>query len=506
MIVGAWFLAASAASLDLLEVGGAYGTPAATNPSALWWNPAGLSVRGGTQLLIEGAPTFGALKADRANPDYGELGQFDGFPETYDYAGPERFSSIGVVPFFGVSSDFGLDGLGVGLGLYVPTAKSAKTDQAWGPHRFAAREASIRAAHVSLGASYRVKELLAFGISGSIVDSSFSATTDASVLPNLAWTVNQVTGGGDLPGYYQDGLIEQRDYTSTLYLGGIDGALHDRTMTFGGGLYLTPTESIGISLAYNHGVRLEHEGDVALTFECPPEADTSGRSAAEDSGTCNTTVTGGTATVAYRLPSRIHLGVAWLPVERVRLEAMGAWVGWSVVQDYAVDPNVSPAYFPGRDFSFTRPTAEIVSQDRLIARNLRNSFWIGLDGKVDLREDLTVGGRITFDRAATPIAYVSASNIDADTVILQAMGQYRPVRQLGVGLSYSFAASGARTVTNSAFSQDIARANPDSPDYYDRKDAIDRAWYPSANGRYALGIHRIGVSVQGRFGGANTGL
>ena len=47
-----WGGAAGAASLDLLEVGGAFGTPAATNPTAIWWDPAGIAVHGGTQVYV----------------------------------------------------------------------------------------------------------------------------------------------------------------------------------------------------------------------------------------------------------------------------------------------------------------------------------------------------------------------------------------------------------------------------------------------------------------------
>lgn len=503
-----WISSALGAGLDLLEVGGAFGTPAATNPTAIWWNPAGLAIHGGTQIYAEGAPTFGGVRADRANPDYGELGGFDGFPSSYDYGGEETFSSVGVVPFLGASTDFGLEGLGVGLALFVPTARSASTDEAWGPNRFAAREGSIRAAHLALGASYRIAELVGIGVSGSLVDSSWYGESDASALPDLVWTVENYVD--PLPEYYEDGLIEQQDYTTTVTLGGLDpdgghGALTDRTFTFGAGVYVTPTEVLGISLAWNQGVKLANEGDVTFRFQCPPDADVNGQAAATDSGLCDTTIHG-TTTLAYELPSRLHVGVALLPVDRVRLELMGAWVGWSVLDDYVVTPLVSPADIPAVDAAHASPAALILNRERLLARGARDSFWVGFDGKVDLAEELTVGGRVTFDRAAIPTEYVTASNIDADAVILQATTQYRPVAQLGLGLSYSYAASGAREVTDSVFSQDIARADPTSSDFYDSKDAIDRTFYPSANGTYALGIHRIGVSVQARFGGSSSSL
>ena len=98
---------AHAASLDLIEVGGAWGTPAATNPTALWWNPAGLAVGGGTQVHVEVAPTIGTVTAARDNPDYGELDPTyfaEGYPESYDYSGTDTLRYVGAVPFVGVSS------------------------------------------------------------------------------------------------------------------------------------------------------------------------------------------------------------------------------------------------------------------------------------------------------------------------------------------------------------------------------------------------------------------
>lgn len=510
MLILSWSLGASAASLDLLEVGGAYGTVAATNPSALWWNPAGLAVGGGTQILVEAAPTFGGLNVDRTNPDYGTLQEFPGYPTTYDYSGSERYSSIGVVPFVGVSSDLTVPGLGLGLGLYVPTGKAAASDEEWGASRYAAREGSIQTLHTSLGASYRIRELVSLGLSGSLVTSRWYGNSDASVYPDLAEKVRD-TLGGTLPETYQDGYIEDQAYTATLVLGGAEdggghGVLTDTTFTFGGGVYVTPTDRLGISLAWNQGVSLDHEGAVSFQFQCPPEYDEDSFAAATDGGTCNTTIPG-EATLAYKLPSRLHAGVAFLPVDRVRLEVMGAWVGWHVLQDYKVDILVNPSDVPVEDSQFALATAELLRQDRLLARGAKDSFWVGLDGKVEVEEHVTVGGRFTFDKAAIPTEYVSASNIDADTFLLEGMTQIRPVPRLGVGLSYSYAASAARTVTNSVFSQDLDGASALSDNYYKLDDAIDRTFYPSTNGTYALGIHRIGVSVHARLGkSSGTGL
>jgi long-subunit fatty acid transport protein len=504
--------AAGAASLDLLEVGGAFGTPAATNPTAVWWNPAGLAVHGGTQVYAEGAPTFGGVKVDRPNPDYGAVTltpemEAAGFPASYAYGGEETFRSTAVVPFLGASSDFGVDGLGVGLAVLVPSGRGASSTAQDGPNRYAIREGMILAPRVSLGAAYQVKDLVAFGLSGSVVRSSFYADSDVSTYPDVAEFARDALGG-TLPPEFQDAWIEDPNYGATLVLGGAEkggghGSLTDTALTFGGGIYLTPLDGkLGISLAWNQGVKLTNTGTSTFAFGCPPTFDNTARSAAEDAGLCDAVVPAET-TVSYQLPSRLHVGVALLPVDRVRLELMGAWVGWGVFDDYDVTLTVNPDDIDSPlGAGAAGQVATLLSQERKQARGARDTFWVGLDGKVDLSELVLVGARATFDRSALPTSYVSGNNLDADTMLLQALTQLRPSPKVGIGLSYTYALSGAREVTDSVFSQDLARANATNPDYYVTTPAVNRTFYPTANGMYALDVHRLGVSLQGRFGGA----
>ena len=86
---------AQAASLDNLEMGGPWGTPAATDATAVWWSPAGLAMGHGTRVLIEGAPTFAVINVDRSDP----------------HGGPDQIRLQGAVPFAGVATDLGLHGL-----------------------------------------------------------------------------------------------------------------------------------------------------------------------------------------------------------------------------------------------------------------------------------------------------------------------------------------------------------------------------------------------------------
>ena len=61
-------LNAHAGSLDVLEVGGLWGTPAATGPTAVWFNPAALGFERGTRFLVEATPALGGFQLDRDEP------------------------------------------------------------------------------------------------------------------------------------------------------------------------------------------------------------------------------------------------------------------------------------------------------------------------------------------------------------------------------------------------------------------------------------------------------
>lgn len=500
---------ARGASLDLLEVGGLYGTPGATNPSALWWNPAGLAVGGGHQLLIELAPTFAKVTGERTNPDYGEIEPIDTFPAEYDYSGTDTLSFSGVVPFVGVSSDLTVPGLGVGLGMMVPYAHGGNSDQEWGANRYAIREGSVQALHLTAGASYQLLDKIAAGVSFSFVDSTWYANTDSPTYPDLAWQIADEIGLTEPPPAYQDGYIEGQGYTSTLIFGGeradgTHGALKDQTFTLGAGLYVTPIgDKLGISVAFNKGVDLEHEGDLTMKFQCPPDYDTAARFGTERAGLCTATggaVFEGRGTIGYALPSRFHLGVVVSPIERVRVEAMGAYVMWSAFTDFEIGTEISPDQVDVEDPALAEETAELVSQQRPWARGNVDTFWVGLDGKVEVNRFLTGGLRVVYDKSAVPSRVLSLNNYDADTVMVTGLAMVTPIEKIGIGASFGHYFLADRVVTDSAYSVDLARANPAGEDYYRENREIDRYYYPSANGTYTGTINRIGIVLKAQLG------
>ncbi len=478
-----------ASGLDLVEVGGAWGTPAATNPTALWWNPAGLAAAEGTQFLAEGAPTFAKILVDRYNPDYGDPDPAFvalGYPAEYDYGGSDTITFDGVVPCLGVASAFTIAGLGVGVGLYVPIARGGASDQSYGPNRYALREGTIQVVAASLAAAYQLKDRIAIGGSVALLDSTYRSDLDTSTYPDIAAQAESQAAefGLPRPGSYQDAYIEQRGYTTTTLFD-----LKAQALTFGAGLYVSPLgdDRLGVSLSYNHGVRLDNRGQVAFDFLCPPEYDTLSRPGAEAQGICDARFEG-TGAIGYQLPSRVHLGVVARPIERLRLEAFGAYIAWSQFTDFDIDTQISPDQVDVDDPEIAAETAALVSQQRQWARDNRDSFFVGVDGKLQLHPLGGVGLRTLFDRKAVPDEVLSANNLDFDTIALSGLLFASPIQQLTVGLSLSHHVLRTRDVTDSAYALSID--DPGDPRYA----------FPSTAGRYAGSIDRIGISVSGNVG------
>lgn len=489
-----WFAGlAHASSLDLIEVGGAFGTVAATNPSAVWWNPAGLAVASGSEVMVEVAPTIGQVRVDRDNPDYGVLdttGLPAGFPDTYDYSGSDRVRFVGPLPFVGARTDLGVDGLGIGAALFVPFARAGSLDDPNGPSRYFVRDGTIQTVYGSLAAAYQFGDVVSVGVSGSIVSNRFDVDTDVAFYPDLldgarfaGFDEDELTG-------FQDGYSEQPGYSVTSIFD-----LADTAFTFGAGIYVTPSERLGISLGYQHGLSLENEGDLTLNFACPPDYDTIGRRAAEDIGTCDTSVSG-TGMVSYRLPGRVQGGIAWRPTDGLRIELMGAVVFWSVFTDYDIQPLVAPSAFTEARGEGNRIVAsDLASVFRPWARDNRTSGWIGADVKGSVASKVVLGGRAIFDRAAVPDSTLSANNFDADSLALSGLVDITPIDPLSVSLTVGHQVLARRTVTDSAFAIWADRdARPADPRYF----------YPSANGVYRGSITRIGITARARLGKASA--
>lgn len=460
---------AHAASLDNIEVGGFSGSPLATDGTASWWNPAGLAAGEGWRLTLEGAPTFATVLFDRTEP----------------HGGLDTYTLTGVVPFVGVATDVGVEGLGLGASFAIPMVRGgieegfedtfASGDTSYGvagSGSYTLRMGDTRAMQATLAAAWDFREKVAIGLSGALIQSQWRAVVDNDAMPDLD---EQISAQGQASGYTTDQL-ETPDYKATLDF----DTLHDTVFTFGAGVRVTPVPTVSLGLAFQKGVAVSNEGSVDISFQCPPQSDSIGRFGAEQFGICRSTIPA-SATVGYSLPSRVHGGIGWDATPDLHVEAIGGWVGWSVFQDYVIDIHDPQSDNEGAN--------DLLTQKRLWARDNVDSYWIGASGHGTLAERLTLGGKLVYDRSAIPDAALSPNNYDADAIMVSGLLAFRPTRAVTVGVSYTHHFLATREVTTSAFGMSLPK-----PDLSDAN--VDRYYYPNANGTYSGYINRVGISLQ----------
>lgn len=183
---------ASASGLLVARFGGEHGHPTTFNLSAIYYNPAGLSLLGGTRLMLDGTFAWRSLVFDRdpagidnvlADPNVG-TGTPAGAGVAANSGKADLFNVLGS-PFFGIATDFGVEGLGVGLAFYAPLGGSTNFPRVEGhpdfpgsvdgPARWWAIEGTLRALYVTTAASYRFPDLrLSIGAGFNVVISQMN--------------------------------------------------------------------------------------------------------------------------------------------------------------------------------------------------------------------------------------------------------------------------------------------------------------------------------------------
>ena len=462
---------ASGASLDLLEVGGPFGTPTATDATAVWWNPAGLSADHGTRVHLEAAPTIGGVDFDRVDP--------------YGNGGANSYKFVGVVPYMGIASDLGVRGLGVGAALIVPYARGADSQSEDGTGRLHMREGNSQALYFMGGASWNIADRVQIGGGVAAIHSSWDAYLDSESLTGL----HDALGAEST---YTDEQIEDPDYNtqvdyeplSTWTMGWSIGARAD----------IIPDKLI-IGATFISGATVVNKGTMQIRFSCPPEEDTVGRYGWESIGLCDKNVDAN-GSVGYQLPWRLHGAVAFKPIPALSVQAMGGFVAWSQYDNFDIVIE-DVEYSDSADGQITTETAEAVEKTREWARDNTDSYWFAIDAKGSLLNDkLLLGGRLTYDKGAVPDHAMSPNNYDTDTVMLGLMAAVKPIPYLELGLSYTHHFGLDRTIDDSGFFLTLD----------EEKKKEDRFEYAQMNGKYTSSIDRIGITVRSQFGGKKTSM
>ncbi|HTQ45751.1 MAG TPA: outer membrane protein transport protein [Polyangiaceae bacterium] len=368
----AWPLDARAAGFATARFGGEHGTVVTTNPTALYFNPAGIGFSDGTHVFLDGQ-----LAMRNATWEH-TLAPSDIVPQnpagSEGNAGRAHLFNVFGAPALGATTKLG--NLALGAGLFVPFGGRASWDtndqfaskyplSAAGVQRWHMIDGALTFIYGTVGAAYRFGPL-SVGVAGNLVLAS--ASLEQAKNPN----------GSGQPDTTREGRAKL-DVSGT-------------TASFGAGAMVEAIpRRLWLAASYQSQPNM---GPMTL------------------GGTLNITGSSGglNAKVNFTqaLPDIVRLGARWRPEDYIELRLFGDFTRWSVnkTQCAAVQGYACAVYPDGSDAS-----GGTLANYR---RNWNDTFGIRAGTSVWVTRDVEVFTGTGFETGATPDSTLEPGLADAD--------------------------------------------------------------------------------------------
>ena len=386
---------ANASGFASARFGGEQGSVVATNPTALYFNPAGIALEDGTDVFVDGQLALRHITwdhprapSDPVDPPGGE-GANTGHASGFNVFGG---------PALGATTKLGP--VALGLGLFVPFGGIESWDKnhrfddsafplaAAGVQRWHLIDATIAIVYLTAGAAYRIGPL-SLGVAFNLIRSS--VTTSQAKNP---------TGSG-LPD-------TEREGRANLDVSGLDAS-------FGAGAMLEAIpDRLWFGASYQAQPALGAQslkGSLALT---------------SPSGATKFNVA-----LNQALPDIYRVGARWRPRSDIELRVFGDYTRWGVMRTQCVAiQGYACAVFPdGSDAS-----GGVLANYR---RDWKDTYGVRVSGSYWIRPEVEIFGGAGFETAAVPDTTLEASVMDADNLGV-ALGSRFPIAGWAyLGVSYT---------------------------------------------------------------------
>ena len=457
----------------------------ADDPSALWINPAGLGKTRNWAIYVGGAFLHYDLTFQREGTypahETGTNPAYVGSPY------PEMSSStLKIIPSIGVAARFGK--LGVGLGLFGPQGNPDRdfgcsfadgqcmvaADGRPAPQRYDIISQSALVAFPSLGASYRVHDLVDVGARVTWGFGHIKART-------FTWGI---TNHGEDPNLDADFELDVKDAF---------------VPTFGFGALARPMANLEVGVMYKRQATIDAKGpstaDLGSGLGLPGQPDrlepvTPGTEACQEGGTSAIL----RSCVTFKTPMAVNAGARWIfrdatGGEKADVELDLTWENWSNASDINIVVDA-------------RSTTTLLTLRPVVLRHgFNDTLGVRLGGSYNIPVGLNrlqVRGGLSYDTAAAPNSWTRLDLDGTDKVIASAGGAFRfGMWTVDLGFAYGFVPS--RTVTD--------LANP-TPTYDNRtqpdpaqplQEPTEQIHHPYNAGQYSAGYWMGNVGVTAEF-------
>jgi len=392
---------ALAGGFAVARFGGEHGHSATDHVTAIYYNPAGLSLGSGIRVYAEGL--FGFRSVDYTRNVAGIDNQGAGTPDDAVGAnsGKASLGNAVVSPFVGAAAEIGA-GFAIGLGLYVPFGGQASWDKAkqWegnadypgavdGPQRWAAIEGEQRSTYFTIGAAWATRDKkLAFGATVSAVQTTMSLVRAR----NLDGSDDLVAGTGDERSVAEGrSLLEGDDVTYAASVGAM--------------VQVTPCARVGVAYLSQPGFGgMTVEGTLTNKF---------GRGS----------VTEAPIVLTQELPDSVRLGAEWHAFQRAALRAGVEYTRWSTFRDQCIIGKTDGAKCvinPDGSEGAGGVGPVLVN----VPRNWDDTILARIGGSWWPTDDLEVNAGASYDSNAVPDETLETALIDADKAIATVGGAW----------------------------------------------------------------------------------
>ena len=305
-----WTDAAAASGISSARFGGELGNPVTTNPTALYYNPAGIAESKGYHLFLDLSLALRSASYTHRRGDTQDGADEPAGAEGANYGRGTLFNVV-PLPMFGATAKFG--NFAAGVAAYIPFGGSSIWDKNKsfegnttypgaldGPNRWYSINGTIDSTYLTGGVAYKIPSLrLSVGLSGnliySVVNTLRARNADGSA--NVATEGRSYTDAHGWQGSFGLGLMYE--------------AQRDK-LWFGVSYQARPNVSGGMTL---RGELRNHIGGSESVTKIRIEED---------------------------MPDIVRLGVRFKPTPKLELRLFGDWTRWSALKNQCLGQENEP--------------------------------------------------------------------------------------------------------------------------------------------------------------------
>lgn len=485
-LVGSTALCSTALASGFLTArfGGEHGHPTTDSPSAMYYNPAGLALGRGTRLNLDGTFAWIAAGYERTEgsdirilPD-GQAGSGTPASAVDRNAGKNSLLNFAAAPFLGVVSDFGIEGLGVGLGAYVPFGGASTWDQVSkfdgdpdypgavdGAQRWWSIEGTLRSLYATAAGAYKIPSTrLSLGLSFNYIMSEIHTVR-----------ARNGSGGDELVSVNADGDLTVQEGRSLI-------DVKNKSVSVGAGLIYEPIDDLWLGLSYQSQPgfgEMKYEGDLKTVL---------------GTGASSTT----DIFLYQQLPDVMRFGARYRPSPKHEVRFSAEYARWSVFERQCLVNANPPAAGQTTDCDLSSDGAQTASTKGAVSVNIERDWEDAMAFRAGyshfLSDDLELMGSLGYDGNAVPDATLDPAIPDFHDVAVGVGARYELLEdKLALAGTYTQFFYVPREIDQRPRNTDANGVSNSDP-LFDPPSA-----QPDAAGKYTRSIGAFNLNVQYTF-------